>query len=216
MAEYLNEDDQVAALKKWWDENGTALVVGLVVVIGGVIGWRAYTDYAQEQREAASAAYQRYMELREQSADDDARAAAAAVLDGEYAGTSYHVFSLLRRATDAVAERQFETARDLLSTALANSSDAHLADLVRVRLARVQRALGDTTGSLATLQGVKGAGFRSYAAELKGDILLADGKRAEALEAYRAAAAVEGADGSRTSLELKITDLTPAGAADAP
>jgi len=216
VAEYLNEDDQVAALKKWWDDNGTALVVGLVVVIAGVIGWRAYSDYVQEQREGASAAYQRYIDLRQQNADADARSAAVAVLDGEYAGTTYQVFSLLHRATDAAKAGNFDSARDLLSQALANADDAHVADLVRVRLARVQRELGDAAASLATLQGVKGAGFRSYAAELKGDILLAEGKRDEALAAYEAAAAVEGADGSRTTLKLKIADLTSAGAADAP
>lgn len=212
MAEYLNEDDQIAALKKWWDENGTALVVGLVLVIGGIIGWRAYSDYSQERNEAASAVYQRYLELRELPVKDEAALSAVITeLDGEYAGTSYQVFSLLHRAADAAVKEDLVATHDLLVEAVAQSSDQHLENLARVRLARVQHAQGDDPAALATLGGVKGAGFMSYAAEIKGDILFSQGEREEALSAYKAAAAVEGADGERAILKLKIADLTPPG-----
>lgn len=218
MAEYMNEDDQIAALKSWWDRNGTVLVIGLVLVVGGVIGWRAYSDNTQSANEAASAAYQQYLELRDApSADTTAIDTVVAALDGDYAGTSYQAFSLLHRAADAIGKSDLNGARDYLVKALAAASDRSLADLTRVRLARIEHQLGDDAAALATLGGVKGAGFKSYAAEIKGDILLKQGNKDEALAAYRAAAAVEDADGDRMLLKLKIADLTPPGAVtDAP
>lgn len=214
----MNEDDQIAALKSWWDRNGTVLVVGLVLVIGGVIGWRAYSDHSRSANEAASAAYQQYLELRE-AADVDTGAidAIIASLDTDYAGTSYQAFSLLHRAADAIGKSDLDGARGYLAKALAASSDQSLADLTRVRLARIEHQLGDDAAAIATLGGVKGAGFKSYAAEIKGDILLKQGSREDALAAYRAAAAVEDADGDRMLLKLKIADLTPPGSViDAP
>ncbi|NJN51394.1 MAG: tetratricopeptide repeat protein [Gammaproteobacteria bacterium] len=160
--------------------------------------------------EAASAAYQHYLELRDANpADESAIAAATASLDTDYAGTSYQVLSLLHRAADAVNADDLERAAAVLATAVAQAGDQRLADLARVRLARVQHQRGDDAAALSSLGGVKGAGFRSYAAEIKGDILLAQGNEGEALAAYRAAADVEGADGDRAMLKLKISDLTP-------
>ncbi len=213
MAEYLNEDDQVAALKKWWDENGTALVVGLVLVIGGIVGWRVYSDYDQGRNEAASSVYQRYLELRSAASRDEAALnAVTAELDGEYAGTSYQIFSLLHRAADAAGKPDLDAANDLLAKAVDQAGDQYLEDLARVRLARIQHAQGDDAAAISTLGGVKGAGFASYAAEIKGDVLFSQGKREEALSAYKAAAAIEGVDGERPLLKLKIADLTPPGA----
>lgn len=43
----LTEEEQVEALKKWWKENGTAVIVGVVIGISAVVGfwkWREYRD----------------------------------------------------------------------------------------------------------------------------------------------------------------------------
>jgi len=34
----MNDDDRVQVLRKWWEDNGTFLVVALVLVIGSVVG----------------------------------------------------------------------------------------------------------------------------------------------------------------------------------
>ena len=68
VAEYLNDDDRVLALRKWWETNGTMLVVGLVLMIAAVIGWRWYNDHTQAREEAASATYQQYVEARQRGA----------------------------------------------------------------------------------------------------------------------------------------------------
>ena len=38
---YENEHDQVDAIKRFFVENGKALVVGVVLGIGALVGWRA-------------------------------------------------------------------------------------------------------------------------------------------------------------------------------
>jgi predicted negative regulator of RcsB-dependent stress response len=210
VSEYLNDDDRVQVLTRWWNENATALIVGLVLVIGGVIGWRWYTDHTAAREEAASAAYRSYVELRGSSTASPAdRDAALATLDTEFPKTSYRIFSLLYRAHDAASVDDYEQAARWLETALAATDDELLRDVARVRLARLYVQLGKPDVALETLRQVKGSGFRSYVAEIKGDILLGQGKAAEAREAYQAAAAAadRDTDTEHPVLKMKLVDL---------
>lgn len=211
MAEYMTDDDRVAAIRRWWDESGTTFVVALVLVVAAVVGWRWYTDAQRGSREAASLAYQQYVEQREaEKPDTEAMARALETLDRDHAGSGYHVFSLFFRAAEALGREDFAEGEKWLRQALDVADDARLADLARVRLARVLHQVDRDDEALTILQSVKGAGFRSYAAELKGDMLLAAGKKDEALEAYRAAKDVAGEGGERPLLEMKIADLVTA------
>jgi len=38
--EFSTEDEQVEAIKKWWKENGTSLIVGVVLGLSVLFGWR--------------------------------------------------------------------------------------------------------------------------------------------------------------------------------
>jgi predicted negative regulator of RcsB-dependent stress response len=212
VAEFMNDDDRVLVLRKWWEANGTALVVSVALVIAGVIGWRWYTDYTHAREEAASSTYQRYLEARQRDAKPDEIAALLSTLDGDFRGSGYQVFTLFYRAHDAADADQIDKAIEYLETAVKDAKDDRLRDIARLRLARLQVQSGHADVALATLAKVSGAGFRSYVAELKGDILLGQGKPDEAREAYEAAAAAADPNEPQPVLEMKIVDLTNADA----
>ena len=44
MNEYETEEQQLEALKKWWKENATSLILGLAIGVSGLFGWRYYLD----------------------------------------------------------------------------------------------------------------------------------------------------------------------------
>ncbi len=214
MSEYLNDDEQLQLLRRWWSDNGAALIVGLLLAIAGVIGWRWYADHTAAREEAASAAYQHYLQLRSSAtasaADKDA---ALALIDTEFPASAYHVFTQFYRARDAVEAQDYPQAAQWLTAALEDAKDSSLRDVARIRLARVQLQVGEAQTALALLQAVDGTGFRGYVAELKGDILLGQGKKLEALEAYREAAAAADGEANDAILKMKIIDLA---APDAP
>jgi predicted negative regulator of RcsB-dependent stress response len=214
VSEYLNDDEQLQVLRQWWQRNGAALIIGLILAIGGVIGWRWYTDHKIAREEAASTAYQHYLQLRSAAtataADKDA---ALAVIDTEFPASAYHIFALFYRAHDAAQAQDYAHAAQWLAAALDDAKDESLRDVARLRLARVQLQLGESQAALDLLHAVEGTGFRGAVAELEGDVLLSQGKRREALEAYRAAAAAAGGEANDPILKMKIIDLA---AADAP
>ncbi len=208
MSDYMNDDDRVQVLRQWWQENGTTLLVTLVVVVAGVIGWRWYTDYTEKREEAASTTYQQYLEARHRDAMPEQLAVPLATLDHDFSGSSYRIFTLFYRAHDAANAKQPKKAMEYLTTAIEAAKDDRLRDIARLRLARLQTQTGNTDVALETLRKVSGEGFRAYVAELKGDILLGEHKPDAALEAYRAAAAATDPADPHPVLDMKIVDLT--------
>ena len=57
MNEYETEEQQVAALKKWWKESGTSIMVGLFIGITALFGWRYYAEQSNTQAVQASDLY---------------------------------------------------------------------------------------------------------------------------------------------------------------
>jgi predicted negative regulator of RcsB-dependent stress response len=214
VSDYLSEEEQVAALKKWWDEYGKVLIAGAVIAILGVVGWRVYQDHSQGQAEAAAALFQVFEEQRQAEAPDpNELARVAEALERHFSGSAYHPFVLFHQAADAVNAEDFDLGIEHLSTAVETADDARLRDMARIRLARTLQQIGDSEQALVTLGGVRGEGFFAEVAELKGDILVAGGDRAGAAQAYEAARATAG--GARSPLlELKLLDMAETGAAD--
>jgi predicted negative regulator of RcsB-dependent stress response len=116
----------------------------------------------------------------------------------------------LDQAARALADGDAAAAEALLRRAVEQASGAPLADVARLRLARVLFDLGREEDALRELGGVRSSGFRGPAAELKGDIHLARGERALAHEAYVAAGSYVQAGEQRPVLEMKIADTSDA------
>ena len=209
MADYLTDEEQAERLKRWWDNNGTALVVGLLLAIGGVVGWRYYQGYAADQADAASTAYSAYMEAREAAQPS---AEYVAVLDDDYTGTAYHVFSLLYRAADQIEEEDWEEALAFLDRAVELADGDELRDIARYRAAKVYYQLDRLDDSQAALAQIRSAGLEAQVAELSGDIHLARGDAEQARLAYQAALEAarrdpQGRPAGLGLMELKLASL---------
>ena len=56
MADHITEEEQIEALKRWWDDNGKQTILAIVLTVGGYFGWQAWTQHVDEQAAAASRA----------------------------------------------------------------------------------------------------------------------------------------------------------------
>lgn len=208
MADYLTDEEQAERLKRWWDRNGTSLVLSVVVAVGAVLGWRYYQSYTEDRANAASAAYMAYLEAQ---ALGEPVADLLAVLDTDHVGSAYHVFALLHRAAAQAEEKDWEEAFAYLERAVALAQEGLLADVARYRAAQVLYQLDRLDDALEHLAKIKGAGFQVPVADLSGDIHVAQEDVAAARSAYQAGveAAQEraGAAFAIELLELKLASL---------
>lgn len=195
MESYRTEEEQVEALRRWWDENGRSTVFAIVVVLAGTFGWQGWQRHEAQQNDRASDLYQQMLEaasMAEQGVVNDGPAERlASQLRSEYGGTTYARFAALHQARVAVLGRDLDAAESHLRWVLGKaSSGSDTAMVAQLRLARVLAAQGDTEQALKLLAPTGGGTFRAATALARGDVLAAAGRDAEALSVYREAQAL--------------------------
>ena len=233
MDPYRTEEDQIRALKQWWERNGSSTLIGVGLALALVFGWQWWQQRRQAASEEATAVYQQLLQAADKAAEDPIQRTTAehltSQLEESRPGSRYADYAALMRARlqvekgdlaaaeatlRALLERQPDAARGALATRfdelLGRHPDAQIGALARVRLARVLFALGRADDALATLDAAGTADFAIEKLELRGDILR-DRKDTEgASKAYRDAIALAGArpDGAAPRLlELKLQEL---------
>lgn len=190
---YRTEEEQVEALRRWWEENGRSTVAAIVIALAVGFGWQGFKANQQRQADTASDTYQAL--LRTLDGEDESQRqdgiALAEQLKSDHGGSTYAQFAALHLAALAVNNADLAEAeaqlRWVLGKADRNSDTARIAQL---RLARVLAAAGDTDQALAILAEGGGEAYRAAYAIARGDILLAAGRRDEAREAFAGAQAL--------------------------
>lgn len=184
MATYdLEEQEQLEELKTWWNMHGT-LVTGILVAVAlTVAGWQGWNWWQRYQAAQASAVFSTLQAAVAQRDAKRTRTLAGELID-KYSSTSYAGLGALLAARVQVDAGDMMNARVQLAWAAENARDPGLRDLARLRLAAVmldEKAYDDAMKQLAA---EPAAAFAPRFAEMRGDILSAQGKAAEARVAY--------------------------------
>lgn len=205
MATHPGEDEQLEALKKWWNENGTVTIVGFVVGIAVLFGGRAWFDHKQQQSEAASAELS--LLLNELNVgDDDSVIDKADQIVAEFSGNSQADFAALVKAKAAVDSGDIEQAKQVLQSVIDKPSLEGLDDIARLRLARILVSESNHDKALALIS-TGSDSFKPHYQELQGDIYLAQGKFEQARAAYQSALEDPTALASGQQLRMKLDSL---------
>ena len=213
----LQEQEQLDALKAFWKQYGnliTAVLVLALAVYAGFNGWRWY------QGDRALKAGAMYDELdRSAQAGDAARGARIFTdLKDRYGSTAFAAQGGLLVARLQLDKGQAEAARGTLAWVAEHASDDALKSVARVRLAGLLLEAGQPDAALQQLDGATAAEFAGLVADRRGDVLMKQGKAAEARAAYQAAWQALGPEVEyRRLVEAKLTALgAPPPAASAP
>jgi predicted negative regulator of RcsB-dependent stress response len=200
---YNSEQEQVDALKAWWDKNGRTALAGLAVFLLSVFGWQSWNDHRNQVTEAASSHYQQMVGLMDRDAAMAMEAGRALI--GSYPDSIYAAMASMAMAKLAVAGKDLDGAAAHLRSAMSRSDQPELAALARLRLARVELAKGNAEAALTVLNGGDAGASGD---ELRGDVLLSQGKHAEARTAYdQALNAYGNAADKRELVQMKLDDL---------
>jgi len=208
------EEEQIEAIKTWFDQNGVSLIVGIVVALVAVFGYQGWKKSKTAEAEVASALYSDLTEAIVAGPLDTLSSEQistgkfiAEELKTDHPGSTYAHFAALHLAKLAVEAGDLETAEKELEWIKENNPERSVELIVNLRLAKVKTALKQYDAALALLKLDKiGAHVSSYQ-EQRGDIYLAMGKTEEARKAYRLAldSVVEGQ--TKPILQMKLEDL---------
>lgn len=207
MAYDLQEQEQLDDIKAWWKQYGNLVILGVVafaVVVAAFQGWRYYR---QSQAFAAAALYEQ-LEQAERAGDRKKVGDIAGQITGKYGSTAYAAFAGLSAARASFESGDLAQAKSRLSWVVEHARQDELRDVARLRLAGVLLDEKDYAGALKLVETKPVEPMAGVYADLKGDILLAQGNRAEARNAYQLALdRSEAGSPYRATIQIKLDAL---------
>jgi predicted negative regulator of RcsB-dependent stress response len=208
MVEVYDAHEQGEIVKKWLSENGSAIVMGLVIAFGGLFGFKQWQSWQVSTRQDASAEYE---VLGEYLAADQLDLAMANFqkLQDDYADSPYTSMAALRMARARLDANQTDLAITQLRFVMDKGYPKALRIVARERLARVLLDTGEPEQALTLLEGAGDiSGFEARFAEVRGDIHFTQGRQDEAEAAYlEALDLLEAGIGDRGRLVMKLESM---------
>ena len=179
----FEEQERIAAIHHWWEDNAKfvyAAIVAFVLALGGWKGWQYWSTVRDADAAALAGELAKVRGDAKKSAD-----IAQAVID-KYPGTFFASEAALASAQVSFEAGDLAAAQSRLEWVMKNGRDEHRG-IARLRLAAVLLDMKKYAEALQTLDGNKDEAWAAMSADLKGDILFAQGRTDEARAAYKLA-----------------------------
>jgi len=184
---HASEKEQVEALRKWWKENGSSVITGVLLGLSVLLGGKAWFSYQETRTLSASNVYAQMMVALNQNEEEPVRNFANQLIS-EYSGSGYAPLAALVLARLAVKQGELPAAQVQLQWALDHADSPETKHTARMRLVRVLMDQKQFTEAAQQLNSAGEAGAYAYLyTELQGDLAMLEGNAAEAARAYRQA-----------------------------
>ncbi|MBN7818799.1 YfgM family protein [Bowmanella yangjiangensis] len=198
---YTTEEQQVEAIKKFWKDNGTAIILGAVIGLGGLWGWRYYNEQRIAGMDQASGQYQQVMQGLE---SDDQGFSKALDYVNTHSDNNYALLTAMQLANKAVTRDDLSEAAKQLKFAAEKSSVPAITAIANLRLARVHVQLEQYPEALAVLDAIGADNYQGQVQELRGDVFVKQGNLDKARAAYSAAMEIHSGN---NLIKMKLDNL---------
>ena len=204
----LEEQEQVAELKAWWQQHGNLIVSAILAAALAFAGWQGWRWYSAHQASQAAAVFDTLAKAA-QSGDAKALRDATGTLIESYPRTLYASMGALVAARFHFDRNDAKAAKLQLQWVIERAHSDEFRDLARLRLAALlldERAYDD---ALKTLEAAHVSAYDAQFAALRGDVLVAKNQPAEARVAYQLALEKAGRDQGafRESVRMRLEAL---------
>jgi len=208
MALDLEEQEQVAELKAWWNQWGSLITAAIVAVCVAFAGWQGWRWYDRNQTAQAGALFDALARASQTNDAKGLRDAGGALLEN-YPRSLYASMAALTAARFYFDRNDLKSAKAQLQWVIDNGRTDDFKDIARLRLATVLLDEKAYDEALKLLDAKHGAAFDAQYAATKGDVLIAQNQPAEAKTAYRLALDKAGSGNSafRESVRMRLEAL---------
>jgi len=205
--EVLDEHEQGELVQKWLRENVLTILVGVGLGLVLIFGWQQWRSHRARHDLEAATQYE-VLSSNEEKKDYDAVKQIAAKLKSDYPSTPYAVMAAMLEANLSAERADLETAHASLDWAYQHAGNDALKALAGLRLARVEIAQTKAQDALALIDKLPASAYTAQIGELRGDALVALGRKDEARTAYTDALAnLDPNSPNRAFVEMKLNDL---------
>jgi predicted negative regulator of RcsB-dependent stress response len=212
----LQEQEQLDALKAFWKSYGNLITWTLILALGAFAGWR-YWQHRQAQQGLEAGAMYEELDRAATAGDLQKVSRVMADLQQRFPKTTFAAQGAMLAGKLQAEKGQPDAAKASLGWVITTVDDADLKAMARLRLAAVHAEAKAYDEALKLLAEPVPAPYEALRADRQGDVLVLQGKPAEAVAAYqRAYAAMSDKVDYRRFVEAKLAALgSPVGAAAA-
>jgi predicted negative regulator of RcsB-dependent stress response len=208
MALDLEEQEQVAELKAWWNQFGNLIVTAITAAAIAFAAWQGWRWYERSQASQAGALYDTLARAGQAGDAKALRDASGALLEN-YPRTLYASMGALAAAKFYFDHADLKNAKAQLQWVVENGRQPEFRDLARLRLAGIlldEKAYDD---ALKLLDEKHDSAFDAQYAAAKGDVFVAKNQANEARAAYRVALDKAGSGNTafRESVRMRLEAL---------
>lgn len=203
----LQEQEQLDALKAWWKDNRKWLTAALAIALAAYAAFSYWKHYQGKQAAEASVLY---AEVLKQVASNDPKRIndSVAALVEKYSNTAYAPRAQLLAVQANVQAKDLEHAKAQLQWVIAHSGESGLQDTARLKLSSILLDEKNYTEAMKLIDATHPEAFAGLFADLKGDVLAAQGKADEARVAYKLAFdKMDSKSAYRNLIQLKLDGL---------
>ncbi|HUR90165.1 MAG TPA: tetratricopeptide repeat protein [Ramlibacter sp.] len=203
----LEEQEQLAELKHFWDQWGNLISWALIVVFGAIAAWNGWNYWQRTQSAQASALFDEVD--RAAAANETSRVERAfADIKERFPRTAFAHQAGLLTARIMQDKGNVEGAKGALAWVAEHASDEGYQAVARLRLASILMQAKAYDDALKQLSSNFPPEFESLAADERGDVYSLQNKKAEAKAEYlKAYKAMDERSEMRRMIEIKLTAL---------
>lgn len=207
MEAYATEEQQVEAIKRWFNRYGNFLSWGVIIILSIGLGVKYWFHHRTIVARQASDIYETLL-VGQARNDNTTLMHQAERLVKEYPRSVYAGLANLMLAKEAVQQQNWGEAERTLRWVLAHTTPEAINALARVRLMRVLMLQNKREEALTLYDESRAGPYLPILAELKGDILMQQQDWAGAREAYKKAFASVPKEGmAGIFLNFKLEEL---------
>jgi predicted negative regulator of RcsB-dependent stress response len=207
MAYDLEEQEQISQIKAWWDEHGNLVLLTVTAALLTVAAFQGWRYYSHSQSVAALGLYEQLQTAERAGEHKKVRDIAAHMVD-KYGRTPYATMAALASAKAAFLTGDLAAAKAQLKWVADGARDDEVRDIARLRLAGVLLDEKNHEEALRLLDTKPVEAMTGLYADLRGDVLAAQGRNAEARSAYQLALDKSEANSPyRATVQLKLDGL---------
>ncbi len=199
---YDSEEQQEEAIKRFLKENGTALVIGALLGLGGIYGYNQYQQSQIDSMATNSAAFSQLVKT------DDIVVAGEKYV-ASHGDSQYSQLTQLLMVKALVEKKEFDKAVIVLKQVIGSDVEDAVKSIAKTRLARIELSLEQFDSALSTLNTLNDDAFAVQKNELSGDVYIAQGMLDKARTSYETAVSAAG-EQVGNDLQMKLNDLAPA------
>lgn len=202
----LEEQEQIDAMKAFWQQWGKWLFAVLLLALAAYAGHKTWRYFEHQKALAAAAEYEKLEDFFAKAKRQDAEAQAKIIIQN-HPNSSFAVRAQLFLAQLRFQAKDYDGAQAALNAVL-QSKHANLHDLARSRLVMVLLDAKKFDAALSELDKTHDEAFAALFLDLRGDVLLARGDRQGAKQAYEKALAQNTQDRPlRNLIQMKLDAL---------